>query len=525
MIVINKIDDNPAFDLDRNTLTQKYKNIEGFYRVSCKNGTGLDEFKKALTKAIPRIELLQTPVAYSWQMVKEKLEAATIKKNYIDHQEFESIRNEEQINDESSRDTLIRFLNELGIVLHFRELDLRNFHVLNPRWVTEAVYKIINSQFLADQKGILDTDKLNFVLNEEKIKTKEYDQKLPHIPYKVNEQSYILSLMEYFELCYTLSDNRILIPDLLDKKTPHFEIDDRDALRYIVQYDFLPRNVISRFIVRMHKDIKDDLRWRTGVVLEDRELQTTAVIKSDENDREISILVTGYGKQKRDYFSTIRKTIRDINDSFEKLESKELVPLPDNRNEFVEYRELIGLEQMGELEIPIGRLRKKYPVKLLLDGIESESEREKYVSKYDGSIHFHGNVYSNKIEEVNKMSNQNITFGNNATFHGDFVVAEKIRDSFNKIGTSNSSAELKTFLKALTEEVGKIAEKLDKDKAEEIANDLQAFTNEALSKNPRRKFWQLSAEGIKEAAKTVGELGLSAIKNVDKVIPILDKLL
>jgi len=297
IIVINKIDENPSFDLDRNTLMQKYKNILGFYRVSCKNGTGLDEFKKALTDAIPQIELLQTPVAESWLNVKEKLEIASAEKNYIDQREFDAICKEEGINDESTRTTLIRLLNELGIVLHFEKLGLKNYYVLNPRWVTEAVYKIINSPCLADQKGILNPKQLAFVLNEEKEKTCDYDQQLKHISFKPHEQSYIISLMDRFELCYPLPDDKILIPDLLEKKTPGFRLDEPDALRYIVQYDFLPRSIISRFIVRMHKDIKDELRWRTGVVLEDTELQTIAIVQSDEADKTISIRVAG--KQKR----------------------------------------------------------------------------------------------------------------------------------------------------------------------------------------------------------------------------------
>jgi len=89
-----------------------------------------------------------------------------------------------------------------------------------------------------------------------------------------------------------------------------------------MEYDFLPKSVMPRFIVKMHKDIKDDLRWRTGVVLEDKSLQAIAVIKADERDRKIFISVNG--DQKRDYFSIIRKTFRDINGRFEKLEVKRI---------------------------------------------------------------------------------------------------------------------------------------------------------------------------------------------------------
>ena len=37
-----------------------------------------------------------------------------------------------------------------------------------------------------------------------------------------------------------------------------------------------------------------------------------------------------------------------------------------------------------------------------------------------------------------------------------------------------------------------------------MASDLETLTKEATSRSPRRRWWELSAEGIKEAAKTVG---------------------
>ncbi|MCP5050079.1 MAG: hypothetical protein GY940_23140, partial [bacterium] len=52
-----------------------------------------------------------------------------------------------------------------------------------------------------------------------------------------------------------------------------------------------------------------------------------------------------------------------------------LVPLPDNPEITVEYQELIGYELEGEPEMLIGKLRKKYSVSQLLEGIEKKEER------------------------------------------------------------------------------------------------------------------------------------------------------
>jgi hypothetical protein len=61
--------------------------------------------------------------------------------------------------------------------------------------------------------------------------------------------------------------------------------------------------------------------------------------------------------------------------------------------------------------------------------------------------------------------------------------------------------------------------------AEQVANDLQTFTNEATSEKPRRKWWELSAEGMKEAANTVGEIGVSVLETLEKISPILASIL
>jgi hypothetical protein len=86
------------------------------------------------------------------------------------------------------------------------------------------------------------------------------------------------------------------------------------------------------------------------------------------------------GKQKRDYLAVIRKTINDINNSFQKLNIKEWVPLPDQETMAVEYAELIGHYLAGEEEIFIGKLGRSYNVMKLLDGIESREETKSNIT-------------------------------------------------------------------------------------------------------------------------------------------------
>ena len=103
----------------------------------------------------------------------------------------------------------------------------------------------------------------------------------------------------------------------------------------------------------MHKDIKQGLRWRTGVVLEDKQYESTAVIRADNEARKIYIYVDGI--QKKDYFATILYFFREINNSFEKLKVTEQVPMPREPDVISSYKHLVTLAAKGVNEyIPDG---------------------------------------------------------------------------------------------------------------------------------------------------------------------------
>ena len=326
------------------------------------------------------INHLQTTWAKSWINVKSQLENMT--DNFISYNKYIEICEKENITDRSSQDTLVDFLNDLGIILHFKDFELLDTHVLEPKWVTEAVYKIINSEKLAKSNGLLKIKLLDEILKQ----GKNTDYYCPPDKY-----IYIINLMQKFELCYKLNEQTVLLPDLLKIQEPKFDFDYDSSLKYLIEYDFLPKSIMPRFIVKMHKDIKNELRWRTGVVLNDKKYNSTAVIKADENDRKIYIYVDG--DQKRDYFSIIRKTFNDINDSFEKLDARELVPLPENNKITIEYEELIGYELERKKDIFIGKLRKSYSVRQLLDGIEDERNRIDHIKAINRGNVIFGDQY------------------------------------------------------------------------------------------------------------------------------------
>jgi hypothetical protein len=116
------------------------------------------------------------------------------------------------------------------------------------------------------------------------------------------------------------------------------------------------------------------------------------------------------------------------------------------------------------------------------------------------------------------MTTFSVQIGDHATVHGDFAVAETIQNSFNKVKGANAPEDLKKALTELASSVADMATRLPPDRAREVARDLEVLTTEALSPTPQKKWWKLSVEGLKEAAKAVGEIATPVLASVAKVV-------
>lgn len=80
-------------------------------------------------------------------------------------------------------------------------------------------------------------------------------------------------------------------------------------------------------------------------------------------------------------------------------------------------------------------------------------------------------------------------------------------NTINNIDTSSAEAKsLQSLLKALHEETTKLIKALPDDEAERAARNLRNLTEAATAKKPDRKWFEVSAEGLLDAAKAVASL-------------------
>jgi|GEM_PF-681424 len=373
MVVLNKIDENPSFAVNEKYLREKYPQIKDFYKLSCKTGKGFSKFKEALTEIVKESRTRKTPFPEKWMEVKNHFSTLKNDENYdyIDTSEYINMCSKVGITRKFSQSVLLQFLHDLGVLINFQNLKNFETNILNPLWLTAGVYRIINSELLAERGGILHENDFENVINDPRHVVGNISEKKFVFPR--SKLIYIVRVMEEFELCYSLDLKTFVVPQLLPVPEPEFPF---SGLQFEIHFiDFMPDSFFPRLMVKLHDLIHDEKRWRTGMILHKPSFfKAFARIRWDKEDQKFQISVSG--EDRRELLSYIRATVSEIAGTFTDLKYEELVPV-QGHSKFVEYEMLTDAEKAGREEIFIGRpVNRMVNVAELLDGVEESSMRD-----------------------------------------------------------------------------------------------------------------------------------------------------
>ncbi|HZI18624.1 MAG TPA: COR domain-containing protein [Pyrinomonadaceae bacterium] len=365
IVVLNKSREHPS-DVNRRALQQKFPFIREFIKTDCKDGLGLDELRRAVERETDRLESLRDKFPANWFGIKDRL--ARMRKSYLSFAEYRSECARLGEENPEAQKALATYLHRLGIALNYREDPrLQDTHVLNPHWVTDGIYKIINSKRLEQQKGDIRLDDLSDILDARR--------------YPPAMHPFVLDLMKKFELCFSFpgDEGRFLVPQLLDVQEPEetAQFDPARCLNFQYHYPVLPEGVLPRFIVRTHALSEGRPRWRTGAILEFEGCR--ALVKADVQDKRVFVNVSGPARGRRRLLAVIRSDFDRIHGDIRNLKPQEMVPLPEAPAAVVPYQKLEAMEREGVRTFPEyadGRVL-ELDVRALLDGVDLEETRRR----------------------------------------------------------------------------------------------------------------------------------------------------
>ncbi len=249
-------------------------------------------------------------VPKTWKEVRETLEQD--KRNYMSLEEYLNICEKNGIEKEEDKLQLSGYLHDLGVILHFQEdLVLEQTLILKPEWGTDAVYKVLDSTTVINNLGQFSERDLREIWKE-----KQY----------AGKRKELLQLMQKFQLCYELphKKNNYIAPQLLSLDKPEYSWDSNKNLLLRYDYEFMPKGIITRFIVAVHYLIqKQQLVWRNGVIL-DRDKTRAEVIESYDRKK---IFIRVSGNKRRELMTIITNELDLIHNSYgERLKVDKLIP-------------------------------------------------------------------------------------------------------------------------------------------------------------------------------------------------------
>jgi internalin A len=428
VLLIQNEKQNRTCNLNLRELRAEFEHLKTPQTINLADNRGLAEIQETIQCNLEDLLPSGIPFPNSWLNVRYALENDG--RNYISCSEYESICRLHKITDPQEILDISDLLHRLGICLHFQnDAILRHRLILKPNWGTAAVYKILDNEKVKKELGQFCDDDLRNIWRESQYNNMRHE---------------LLQLMKEFKVCYEIPQHKgnYIAPHLLQKDPPNYDWDTSQNLILRYRYKiFMPKGILSRFIVEMHQKIENvsdpdrALVWKYGVVL--NRGNTRAEITERTHDREIRIRLSGSGQ--RDFLTIINNEFEKIHDRFEnRLEYDTLIPCNCTKcktltepytytlkrlNQYVEqHRSTIECYESGE-DINVRRL--------LDDSIDPDRDRK---------LREIGDGISN-IEDRRSRHERSESRGDTYHFYAETgqVITGTVKPAGNNIGTQNNN--------------------------------------------------------------------------------------
>ncbi|CAD5946509.1 leucine-rich repeat domain-containing protein [Planktothrix agardhii] len=401
LIIKNEVSDRPV-QINESQLRGRFNNLKDTFATNLakyRGGEGLENIIESIKYQISELPHIGTQFPKTWIKIRTILEQDN--RNYISLDEYFNICDQNGVTQGQSGDgrlTLSQFLHDLGVILHFQDEKTSLLYktiILNPKWGTDAVYKVLDNNRVKTNLGKFNESDVSEIWQDS-----QYN----------NMQGELLELMLKFKLCYRIknSNDTYIAPQLLDSNPLQYQwnINDNLFLRY--EYEFMPKGILTRFIVEMYRDINEPNVWRSGVIL--KRDNTLAEVIETYDRREIKIRLSGTNK--RGLLEIITHKLDEIHQSYERLRVKKMIPcnclVCKNSQEphfydFEKLRQRIANNKQNiECEKP------PYHEVNVLSLIDDTIGREKLIEKgQEGEprISYHNHIYNPQRVEINQGVN------------------------------------------------------------------------------------------------------------------------
>ena len=228
-------------------------------------------FRAKLIQVLKQVKA-QYKIRAEWPAIKTSIRSTAQKEPYVSYKVYTNLCEKilpgiSQKTEEAGMthlDNLTSYLHEIGVILYYGEIpSLKDFVFINPEWVTNIIYEVLDRKVMDEELGKFDRAHVKEMLGEQVIEgTFGPDQ--------------VIGLMKEFELIFPVDESEILFvaPQYLPDKgesvegIKHLIAEGCNQLAFVLNYPrFLPNSLITRFICRYGKLDKQKKKnyWKKGI--------------------------------------------------------------------------------------------------------------------------------------------------------------------------------------------------------------------------------------------------------------------
>lgn len=324
--------------LDESRLKKEFSNLRNVIYLSVKKASkeNFMILERKIIEQVRELDCYRMKIPITWNIVRNKIRDMSQKEHrfYITLEEYFDLCSRNGLSSEcltsigDIRVWLLEWFNDLGICFSYHqdtnETPLHSYKVLNPEWLTNAIYLIIMNGNQYAINGILTLGSIKAILRHPEDGESGNISYLQGISYNDDECGYILEVMRKFSLSYSIPEKGEFIPALCpdrilnsDKLIPeqwNKTFPRNRHISYEMSYTYLPDAVLHRLMVYCQKYLRLDLCWRKGMRIDFLSFGLTAIIDIGNENNNLVIDLYAYGNHDPwELLQPLRECILNIN--------------------------------------------------------------------------------------------------------------------------------------------------------------------------------------------------------------------
>lgn len=372
ILAVNLWEGIHKYGLDTNRLHRDYPNLVEVQRYSAK-GEDNGNFTALTNLIVEQAEKLDScamELPVEWAAIRQELiDKAGSDEWYMDRESYHEICEKHGLGEEQSgiRSWLLEWFNDLGICFSYHrdkqtKEELGTYKVLNPKWLTSAIYILLNHADLDVDNGCVTHSEIRKTLKRpledgDLNRKDDCDYILPNVKYSPQECEYILQVMRKFGLSYQIvGKKKEFIPALCDSQMPK---DLRPTgcgtpISYEFRYSFLPDSVVQRMMIRLYGSKNFTKLWRRGFRFDESDHGLITVVDAGGPDDILRIDVYSNKENKgRDVMMGLITNIAAVNAELN-LKPEQYIIVHADRGEIAASADMIlQAKEKGYTNLPL----------------------------------------------------------------------------------------------------------------------------------------------------------------------------